>query len=186
MLSRRAGLSASAGHSCSCYSATVAAKLVYCSTAWSGFCSVADCRHKPTRCVPVVMQALRLLFSWLSQYICCAFLELFSYISCNVTHVLKQLLPTNTQHSWETDITTLYQSKKFTNSWTNILTNCMLLRCVLTTFITRILYCTYWTVLYYTPWTKSGSGIFIRSLLLGEIADKSGSQMHYLARDVAF
>ena len=37
--------------------------------------------------------------------------QLFSRISHNVTHVLKPLLPTQTQHSyiiWETDVTTLY------------------------------------------------------------------------------
>jgi len=83
------------------FRATIAAKLMYCSLAWSGFCSAADINRLDAflkRCkrygyCPDDFPSVSDLFSDADD-------QLFSRISHNVTHVLKPLLSTNTQHSY--------------------------------------------------------------------------------------
>jgi len=84
---------------CSSYSRCQA--IVYCSPAWSGFCSAADInrldaflkRSKRYDYCPDDFSNISELFSDADD-------QLFSRISQNVTHILKPLLPTNTQHSY--------------------------------------------------------------------------------------
>jgi len=83
------------------YRATVAAKLVYCSPAWSGFRSAVDINRldaflkqcKRYEYCPDDFPNISKLFSDADD-------QLLSSISHNVTHVLKPLLPTQTQHSY--------------------------------------------------------------------------------------
>ena len=79
---------------------TVASKLVYCSPAWFMYCSAADInrldaflkRCKRYGCCPDDFPNISELFSDADD-------QPFSRIS-HVTHVLKPLLPTRTQHSY--------------------------------------------------------------------------------------
>jgi len=83
------------------FRATVAAKLVYCSPAWSRFCSAADINR-----LDALLKRCKRYgycpddFPNISELFLDADDQLFSRISQNVTHVLKPLLPTNTQHSY--------------------------------------------------------------------------------------
>jgi len=83
------------------FRATIVAKLLNCSPAWSGFCSAADItwldafqkRCKRYRYCPDNFPTVSELFSDADN-------QLFSRTSHVQTHVLKPLLPTNTQHSY--------------------------------------------------------------------------------------
>jgi len=98
---RTHGMSASAISLYDVFRATVAAKLLYCSPAWSRFCSAADINRLGAfleRCkrygyCPDDFPNISELFSDADD-------QLFSRISQNVTHVKKPLLPTRNQQSY--------------------------------------------------------------------------------------